>query len=97
MSWSAKRDEATLGELCKKSTSSCINASEGWRMTRPELSKCDVRGPSSEGMGGESSVVFLSCMERLQLAGILHPFSAQNLGPESKGTMSRSGTYQSSG
>lgn len=40
-------------------------------MTNPEFSKCDVRGPSIDGMAGDSSVVGLVCFDKLQFAGIL--------------------------
>ena len=41
-------------------------------MTRPELRRCAVRGPSMSGIAGSPSLVGLDCFVRLQLVGILH-------------------------
>jgi hypothetical protein len=70
-SWSANLDCAIVGEVLRKSTTSAKVVSEGWRMTRPELSRCDVRGPSMSGVTGVSSVVGFVCFDRPQFAGTL--------------------------
>lgn len=64
-------------------------------MTRPELRRCEVRGPSIAGMGTESKVLMVVCFDILQFSGTLYRQPIFRMQEEQDCRVT--GTHQSSG